>query len=92
MVSTDKGKIKIEDIKVGDKVLSYNENTKNAEYKEVKKHYKNLHKSSSYNHFLKIEMENGKILECTPNHKIYTNNRGYTRADGLTEDDDIVVS
>jgi ribonucleoside-diphosphate reductase alpha chain len=33
-----------------------------------------------------------KTLCCTPDHPIFTNNRGYVRADELTEDDDLVIS
>lgn len=37
-----------------------------------------------------IEMEDGEIFTCTPNHKFLTSNRGWVRADELTESDDIV--
>lgn len=40
---------------------------------------------------IQIELDNGKILKCTPDHKIYTSNRGYIEAKDLTEEDDIVV-
>lgn len=41
---------------------------------------------------LEIE-ENGKLfyLSCTPDHKIYTRNRGYVEAQNLNSEDDIVV-
>lgn len=39
---------------------------------------------------IRIELEDGKTLKCTPDHKIYTNNRGYVEAKDLMEDDDIV--
>ena len=31
--------------------------------------------------------ETGKIIRCTPNHKIYTKNRGYVEAKDLLETD-----
>lgn len=34
-----------------------------------------------------IEDDYGNVLECTGNHQIYTKNRGYVRADELTEED-----
>lgn len=40
---------------------------------------------------IQLELDDGKILKCTPDHKIYTSNRGYVEAKDLTEDDDIVV-
>ena len=32
-----------------------------------------------------------KVIRCTPDHPIYTKNRGYVRADELTGDDDLIV-
>ena len=90
LITTKDGKRKIQDIKTGDIVLSYNIDKSRYEYKKVLKTHENLPKSNSYDHFLQIELENGKILDVTPNHKIYTNNRGYVRADELTEEDDII--
>jgi ribonucleoside-diphosphate reductase alpha chain len=33
----------------------------------------------------------GKILRCTPDHRIYTKNRGYVRADELIETDELDI-
>ena len=88
-INTITGLKQIKDIKRGDYVLSYNINTKKNEYKEVLNTHKNIPLSTSYNYYLKIELENGKFIECTPNHKIYTKNRGYVRADELNNDDDL---
>lgn len=42
---------------------------------------------------LEIETANGtKTIRCTPDHPIYTNNRGYVRADELSKEDDLVIS
>lgn len=38
---------------------------------------------------LEIELENGIVLSITPNHKIYTLNRGYIKASEIMEGDDI---
>jgi len=81
----------IEDIQIGDLVLSYNDKTNVNEYKKVNKTYKNMIKSKSYKHFLKITLESGDKIEVTPNHKVFTRNRGYVRADELKEDDDIKI-
>lgn len=40
---------------------------------------------------IQIELDDGKVLKCTPDHKIYTSNRGYVEAKDLNEDDDVVV-
>lgn len=41
---------------------------------------------------LEIELENGNILKLTPDHKIYTKNRGWVEAQFLTESDDLIVN
>ena len=64
-------------------ILSFNENDKNFEYKKLtyawRKENKNL---------LKIQMSK-KIIKCTENHKILTNN-GYIEAINLKENDLII--
>lgn len=39
---------------------------------------------------IKITTESGKIVECTPDHQIYTQNRGWVAAKNLREDDSLV--
>jgi intein/homing endonuclease len=36
-----------------------------------------------------IEMEDGNIFKCTENHPFYTTNRGWVKAEDLTNNDDI---
>jgi len=91
-VKTKNGNILIEDLKIGDQVYSYNTLLQKYEYKPILKTYKNLYKSSSYDEFIEIILEDGKILYVTPNHKIYTSNRGYVRADELILSDNLIVS
>jgi ribonucleoside-diphosphate reductase alpha chain len=33
----------------------------------------------------------GKVVECTPNHKIFTQNRGWVEAQDLTEEDELLL-
>lgn len=40
---------------------------------------------------IEIELETNEILRLTPDHKVYTKNRGYVEAQNLNEEDDIVV-
>jgi reverse gyrase len=91
LIKTDKGDKKIEDIVIGDKVYSYNIEQDVYEYKQVSKCHKNLSKSNSFDFFLEIQLENNKILMVTPNHKIYTTNRGYVRADELNNFDNLLI-
>lgn len=39
---------------------------------------------------LKLKFANGAILRCTPNHRIWTLNRGYAAAEDLTESDQVM--
>jgi len=89
LIATNKGYKKIQDIKIGDMVKSYNHKTQKEELKPVINTWKNLIKSNSYTRFLEIELENGSIIQVTPNHKIYTK-RGMIRADELELTDNIL--
>lgn len=37
-----------------------------------------------------VELEDGRVIECTYDHPILTSNRGYVKASELTSDDDVV--
>ena len=79
----------IENINIGDEVLTYNFKENKKEFKNVKKIFKNLYKSSQYDKFIKLTLENGTIIEVTPNHEIFLENGFKKRADQLNFDDDI---
>ena len=42
------------------------------------------------NEIQRLEFSNGMVLRCTPNHRIWTTNRGYVEAKDLTVDDRIL--
>lgn len=81
LVSTNRGDIPIEDIKIGDLVLTH----KNK-YQEV---YETMNKFEDKEYFI-LELENGYKLELTGEHPVLTKNRGWLRTDELTLVDDIV--
>lgn len=92
-ITTNLGNLKIGDIvtnKTHCLVLSYNEHTNEVEWKPITNWFVNEVKSPMLE--LTIQRDNGdiKTIKCTPNHKIYTSNRGWVSASDLTEDDDIV--
>ena len=88
LIRTPSGDKKITDIKVGDLVLSYNTKTGEFENKKVLETFVN-HPSSNSSKMYRIELENGRTLELTGNHPVYTTNRGWVRAEELTEDDNL---
>lgn len=57
----------------------------NNEWKEITQLYVNG-REETYD----IELEDGEIITCTPNHRFLIKNKGWIRADQLTTDDDIV--
>ena len=60
----------IEDIEIGDIVLSYNTETKKTEYKEVLK----LFVHENYENYMYELTINGKVLKVTGEHRIYIKN------------------
>lgn len=70
-------------------VLSYNINTKEIEYKEIN----NAGLISKSAEVLEIiDEKTGHKIVCTPDHKVYTLNRGYIKAKDLKEDDELSFS
>lgn len=84
-ILTQNGLKNIEDIKVGDKVYSRNENTSDIELKEVLEVYRN---SVEYN-ICKVSTQND-ILECTEEHKFYEKTKGWIEAYKLKNEDILI--
>tara|TARA_Y100000589_G_C27176887_1_gene639125 strand:+ start:249 stop:1397 length:1149 start_codon:yes stop_codon:yes gene_type:complete len=68
-------------------VLSYNVETKDIEYKKVVNGDLMFEKAEVLEI---IDEESGKSITCTPDHKVFTKNRGYVIAKDLKEDDELV--
>ena len=89
-IFTDKGVKSIKNIvdnKLKVKALSYNEKTGKNEYKPIINYWK----YEAPKDMIEIELDNGKKIKCTENHKIYTRNRGYVEAGSLTNKDDVII-
>ena len=86
-VLTNNGNIPIKDISINDKVISFNNTTYNTELKNVDQIHTNMYSGE----IIVIEVDKDHILKCTPNHKIFTLNRGYIEASKLQLDDDILL-
>ena len=65
------------------KILSYNIELKKNEFRDIKAFAMTSPKSK----VLKITDDNGNTITCTPEHKIWTENRGYVMAKYLVETD-----
>lgn len=81
LVHTDKGIIEIGDIvenKKEVKILSYDFTAKKRIYKPIDRYIKN-----EKSHFIKIILNNGEIINCTPDHLFYLQNGQSIIANGL---------
>ena len=79
-VLTPNGYLNIENIKIGDMVLSKNEKTNEIEAKEVTKTFEHNYNGNTY----KIFTENSNV-EATYNHPFYVKNQGWIEAKDLKE-------
>ena len=77
---SDKHTISIEDVKIGDSVVSH-DNTDNKVTNTIKY---NINEE-----IIELCFEDGRIIKCTKDHKFYTENRGWVPADELTFDDEV---
>ena len=79
---------KLGKFKIREKVKSYNTETGEIEYKTITDFAMTNPKAK----VMKITDEKtGKFIICTPDHKIWTKNRGYIEAGNLKEDDELEI-
>jgi intein/homing endonuclease len=89
IIETNNGKKMIKDTIIGEKVKSYNIITKEVEYKTIT----NFAMTNPKSKVMKITDEKtGKFIKCTPEHKVWTENRGYIEARYLVESDELNLS
>ena len=84
-ILTEKGYVNIEDVKVGDKVYSFNHGTNKVELKTVQRSFSQPLYGRK---IVTIKTESGREITCTDNHKIFISEIGYVRADSLHINDD----
>jgi len=89
-VLTPSGYVAIKDIKAGDTVINYSEDTKEFKTDIVVKQHINLTNSSSEKMY-DLEFDNGNKIQVTGNHKFLTND-GWIRADRLTKNHEIIYT
>ena len=90
LVLTSLGKKKIEDIKVGDEVLAYDEETGEKSIKKVVNLLRN--KTKKWIHLL-FELEDGTTekLVCTEGHPFYVEKLGWVKSCDLIENDSVLM-
>jgi ribonucleotide reductase alpha subunit len=94
-IITVKQKDVIKQIKIKDtvgeknlKVLSYNKETDQSTFKPITA----AAKMGENKRLVKItDLSTGKFIKCTPEHKVYTKNRGYVEAINLKDTDILLI-
>jgi len=91
LIMTDNGEITIKQIvdnfdDTKYNVLTYNEKSKQLEYNQVNDAL--LSKRNA--NIIELELEDGTLLKLTPDHKVYTENRGWVEASQLNENDILI--
>lgn len=79
---TGRGQKSIENIEVGEEVLSYDPRTQRQSFKSVVRLFRN--ESSE---FVKIKFGGSMEIVTTPGHRFFTQNRGFVLAGELTKED-----
>lgn len=69
-------------------ILSYNIEKKKIQWDYIL----NVFPTQKNTEIIEIELETGEILQLTPDHKIYTENRGYVQAKKLNSNDIIITT
>jgi len=91
IVATNKGEIRMKDlvklVEAGGDVeaMSYNQESGETEYKKITSGIKTRENAS----LIKLELEDGRFLKLTPDHKVLTRD-GYVKAASLTDDHEIL--
>lgn len=92
LVTTDKGQITFieltERYNSGEKfkALTFNTKTKALEWEDIVF----ADKTRTDANVIELELEDGSIVKLTPDHEVYTENRGYVKAAQLSEDDILI--
>lgn len=84
-ITTLNGYKNIEDVKIDDKVLAFNE--KNQTFKIEKVNY--LFKKETPTQMMSLTLKGHHVIQCTCNHPFWTK-RGWIKAEDLTLDDEVL--
>jgi len=85
-IFTPDGEIPIEDINVGQRVYAYDENSGQKIETEVLEKYSRKY----HGDLISIELESGTVIELTPEHEVFTSNRGWIQAGQIQKEDDLL--
>ena len=87
LIKTKTGDVKISELTTEHEVMSYDIDNKQFEFINPLWVVPTPH--SIEKEKVELEFEDGTKILCTADHEFYTTNRGWVRADELTDDDDV---
>ena len=97
-INTDRGLLSLKEIgkmfhnNIDLNILSFNTETNIVEYKKLELFHERDNGIPQNTIVLKIEKDHGDVIEieCTPDHKFYTKNRGLVKAIDLIDSDELI--
>jgi ribonucleoside-diphosphate reductase alpha chain len=96
LVHTDKGLIRFDELidrsRLGERFGVYTHDATNpdAPADRIELTTPDAVMITGVNEIVRVEFSNGMVLRCTPNHRIWTTNRGYVEAAKLADDDKVL--
>lgn len=86
LVNTPNGKVTIENLVAKDLVIGFDTQSDSPKVQEIEEVYSRQYTGE----LVCIELDNGRTLKLTPEHEIFTKNRGWIMSKDLSETDEIV--
>jgi len=86
LVNTPLGKIAIENLIVKDLVIGFDTQSNSPKIQEIEEVYSRQYTGE----LICIELDNSRVLKLTPEHEIFTKNRGWIMSKELSVTDEIV--
>jgi hypothetical protein len=86
LINTPNGKVEIENLAAKNLVIGFDTQNNTPKIQEIEEIYFKQY----IGELICIELDNGRILKLTPEHEIFTRNRGWIMSKELLETDEIV--
>ena len=86
LVNTPNGKVAIENLVVKDLVVGFDTQFNTPKIQEIEEVYSRQYTGE----LICIELDNGRVLKLTPEHEVFTKNRGWIMSKELSVTDEIV--
>lgn len=85
-ILTPSGNVNISDIKIGDKVYGFDLEDNKRKELTVEQIFERQYDGD----LIEIEIEDGSVIKLTPDHEVFTSNRGWIKSSEIVENDEIL--